>query len=346
MKIPTIAILAALGGLQTVVAQQVGNTMIWVDATTCDPWAKSNGFPAAAGSGGLFTTALGILQNIVDANFYRMLNPSKQSLATLPANVLAWERYRLNSIYDAFFGNNTNTTRGSQGVWNVGFALSGVHYLWAPSNGKPVQIFVACDDAPYLSKNSSGNVYYTDPFYHSTIPLNGDRPTTTQEVTSGCATNGRSGYRNKNTIHWFQNIILCTKNMNLPLGFTSKGLTAFGSGTTLDVAGKSWIGAIFTQALWSTGIVGLTPSPHGFAAVHAIRNTRDVLYNPDAHKFFTFSLILDNLFWASGVGQTPQQEYTSLQKTAAARGVNWISGWTPPPMLGKDAANVGAIPTA
>ncbi|RFU74704.1 hypothetical protein TARUN_7542 [Trichoderma arundinaceum] len=64
MKTPAIAILAALGGLQAVVAQQIAGTPVWVDATTCNPWAKSNGFPAAAGSGGLFTTALGILDNI------------------------------------------------------------------------------------------------------------------------------------------------------------------------------------------------------------------------------------------------------------------------------------------
>jgi hypothetical protein len=119
MKTPTIAILAALGGLQAVVAQRISNTPVWVDATTCDPWAKSNGFPAAAGSGGLFTTALGILDKMADASLYRMFNPSKPSLATLLANVLAWERYRLNSTFDAFFGNNTDTKAYSLGVWDV-----------------------------------------------------------------------------------------------------------------------------------------------------------------------------------------------------------------------------------
>lgn len=119
MKTSTIAILAALGGLQTAVAQIISGTPVWVDATTCDPWAKSNGFPAAAGPGGLFTTAVGILGQIVDANLYRMNHPSKQSQTTLPANVLAWERYRLNSTYGAFFGNNTDTTPVALGVWEV-----------------------------------------------------------------------------------------------------------------------------------------------------------------------------------------------------------------------------------
>lgn len=127
MKTPAIAMLAALGGLQAAVAQRIGSTGVWIDATTCDPWAKSNGFPAAAGSGGLFTTALRILDEITHAGLYRIYNPSKQSPTTLPANVLAWERYRLNSTYDAFFGNNTDTKAYNPGVYNVACKL----YSWS-----------------------------------------------------------------------------------------------------------------------------------------------------------------------------------------------------------------------
>jgi hypothetical protein len=53
--------------------------------------------------------------------------------------------------------------------------------------------------------------------------------------------------------NWVSNVILCTKNMNLPLGFTSNGPVTFASGTALDVAGKSWLGALYTQALWTYG---------------------------------------------------------------------------------------------
>lgn len=120
MKAPTIAILAALGGFQAA-AQRISDTPVWVDPTTCDPWARSHGFPAAGGPDGLFTVALGIFDTMTHANMYRMFNPSKQSLATLPANVLAWERYRLNSTFDAFFGSgvNTGTSWATKGVWTV-----------------------------------------------------------------------------------------------------------------------------------------------------------------------------------------------------------------------------------
>lgn len=100
-------------------------TPVWVDAATCDPWAKPNGFPAAAGPGGLFTTAVGILGQIIDANLYRMTNPSKQSQTTLPADVLAWERYRLNSTYGAFFGNNTGMPPVALGISKVICKLNG-----------------------------------------------------------------------------------------------------------------------------------------------------------------------------------------------------------------------------
>lgn len=128
-----IAILAALGSLQAIAAQVIPGKMIWVDKTTCDPWAKSQGFPSAAGSGGLFTTAYDILDKMVIASSYRVYHPTTQSPTTLPANVLAWERYRLNSTYTAFWGNNTATTSnlgGPLGVWNIASKLYSWLGLW------------------------------------------------------------------------------------------------------------------------------------------------------------------------------------------------------------------------
>ncbi|RFU75629.1 hypothetical protein TARUN_6616 [Trichoderma arundinaceum] len=340
MKTPTIAILAALRGLQAVVAQQIASTPVWVDATTCNPWAKSNGFPAAAGSGGLFTTALDILNNITDANLYRMYNPRNQSPETLPANVLAWERYRLNSTFDAFFGNNTDTKAYESGVWHVAYQLWGIQAQWGPVNSDPY-IFVVCDDAPYLSKHSNGKLGYTDPYYHSKTELDSDAIVNDGVITA-CATNGQSSYTAANRDNWSLNVILCTKNMNLPLGFTSKGPATFASGTTLDVAGSS--------------------SSHGFAASHAIRNTIEAVSNADSLKYFAIALGSDNLYWGSGVGQTSQQEYARLQKTAAgkgvitafglsniavpARGTTWASGWAPPNILDIQSPNLEAIPRA
>lgn len=173
--------------------------------------------------------------------------------------------------------------------------------------------------------------------------------------------------------------------MKLPVGFTSNGPTVFPSGTTLDTAGKSWLGAFYTQALWNGGAVGLYGSKlirpviylgtytklshaayemqYGYAATHAFRFHRNSLYNPDSHKFFSIGLLFDNLFWASGVGQTSQQEYASLQKTAAgkaliaafgltniavpARGINWAAaaGWVPPSLMNTDSPLVPPIPT-
>ncbi|KAL7940317.1 hypothetical protein V8C42DRAFT_337834 [Trichoderma barbatum] len=359
MKIPTIAMLPALGGLQAVVAQQIAGTPVWIDATTCDPWAKSNGFPAAAGPGGLFTTAIGILVQTVDANLYRMYYPSKQSQTTLPANVLAWERYRLNSTFDAFFGNNTNTTSGALGIWDVAIDLWGIQYQWAPNSADPF-IIVVCDDAPYLSKNSNGTLVYTDPYNHAAVEFNRADPSNRQLPTTGCATNGQSGYKLDNWDNFSQNHVFCTKNMNLPLGFTSKGPVTFASGTALDQAGKSWLGALYTHGVWSCGLYYF-PSVHGFAASHAIRNTRDAVFNVDSHKFFGFALMLDGLFWSSGAGQTSQQEYARLQITAAgkriiaafgltniavsARGITWASGWAVPYLLG-EVSPMQPIPTA
>lgn len=113
----------------------------------------------------------------------------------------------------------------------------------------------------------------------------------------------------------------------------------------------------------------LLSSPHvdydlsfGYAASHAMRFERDSVYNPDSHKFFSIAHLFDNLFWASGVGQTSQQEYASLQKTAAgkaliaafgltniavpARGVNWAAaaGWVPPSTF-SDSVLVPPIPS-
>ncbi|KAL6890678.1 hypothetical protein GGI43DRAFT_415465 [Trichoderma evansii] len=359
MKAPTIAILAALGGFQAV-AQQITNTPVWVDARTCNPWAKSHGFPAAAGPGGLFTIALGIIDEITNTALYRMFNPSKQSIETLPANVLAWERYRLNSTYGAFFGNNTETTYPGN-VWAVGGLLYGVRAEWGPPpqwapslNGDPY-IFVVCDDAPYLSKNSNNKLVYTDPYIHAHVQLPGDS-IVNDGITTACATNGQSSYNNYNVRNHTRNVIICTKNMNLPLGFTSNGPTTFASGTTVDVAGKSWLGALYTQALNTESIT------HGFAASHAIRNTQDAVYNADSNKFYAFALMFDGLFWGSGVGQTSQQEYASLQKTAAgkriisafglaniavpARGITWTNGWTRPNIIEPQNRHIGAIPTA
>ncbi|RFU75093.1 hypothetical protein TARUN_7148 [Trichoderma arundinaceum] len=357
MKTPTIAILAALEGLQAVVAQQIASTPVWVDATTCNPWAKSNGFPAAAG---LFTTALDILNKIVNVNLYRMYNPSKQSPAALPANVLAWERYRLNSTFDAFFGNNTDTKAYALGVWDVAYQLWGIQAQWGPANSDPY-IFVVCDDAPYLSKNSNGKLVYTDPYYYATVELDSNA-IVNDGVTTPCAMNNQSSYTAANRDNQSLNVILCIKNTNLPLGFTSNGPATFTSGTTLDIAGKSWLGALYTQALWTFGFVGGSPSAHSFTASHAMRNTRDAIFNPDSNKFFAFALMFDGLFWGSGVGQTSQQEYTSLQKTVAgkkiiaafgldiflvpARDITWASGWVPPNMLDNQSRNLEAIPRA
>ncbi|KAL9485439.1 hypothetical protein ACSS6W_004228 [Trichoderma asperelloides] len=361
MKTSTIAILAALGGLQTAVAQIISGTPVWVDATTCDPWAKSNGFPAAAGPGGLFTTAVGILGQIVDANLYRMNHPSKQSQTTLPANVLAWERYRLNSTYGAFFGNNTDTTPVALGVWEVVWTLWGIQYQWA-STYKPY-LLVMCDDAPYLSKSSNGSLVFTDPYNHATADFSRNPTLNLQLPTSGCATNGLSGYKVENFDNWTQYHVFCTKNFNLPLGFTNKGPVTFASGTTLETAGKSWLGALYTHALWSDGFgdTSTYPSVHGVAASHVIRNNRDSVLNTDSNKFFSIALMLDGLFWGSGVGQTSQQEFASLQKTAAgkkliaafgltnipvpARGITWASGWVPPNM-NNEVVPMQPIPTA
>jgi hypothetical protein len=65
--------------------------------------------------------------------------------------------------------------------------------------------------------------------------------------------------------------------------------------------------------------------------------------------------MFDGLFWGSGVGQTSQQEYASLQKTAAGkgiiaafglvniavpgRGISWASGWAPPDLYVLDNAS-------
>ncbi|KAL7954570.1 hypothetical protein V8C34DRAFT_317206 [Trichoderma compactum] len=360
MKTRSIAFLAALGSLQPVASQVIAGKPIWVDAATCDPWAKSNGFPSAAGPGGLFTTAYDIIEKMVLANLYRIYHPSTQSPTTLPTNVLAWERYRLNSTYDAFFGNNTDTTSGKVGVWDVANSLYAVHHVWGPSTETPYLI-VACDDAPYVSKNSSsGKFVYTDPWHHLPLELPGDRGTN-DGVIAPCATNGQSGYDNSNVENFSQNIIFCTNNIKLPLGFSSKGLTTFASGTTLDVAGKTWLGAIYTQALWIGG--GGYTLQYGNAASHAMRNSRYSMYNPDSHQLYSLAQLFDGLFWGSGIGQTSQQEYASLHKTAAgraiiaafgltnmavpARGINWASasGWTPPWIFGDDA-QVGAIPRA
>ncbi|KAL6871683.1 hypothetical protein HDV57DRAFT_524735 [Trichoderma longibrachiatum] len=363
VKTPTIALLAALGGLQGAVAQRIGSSAVWVDAATCDPFAKSHGFPAAAGPGGLFTTALGILDSTAISTLYRLYHPKTQSQKTLPANVLAWERYRLNSTYDALFGNNTATKSGEAGVYDVVDAVWSVHFQWGePTNIDPY-IFLVCDDAPYLRKNSNGTLTYTDPYQHASMELSSDT-FQIEKYNGPCATNGQSSYDTQNTDNWSQNVVLCTKNMNLPLGLTSKGQTTFASGTTIDVAGKSWLGALYSQALWSGGVV-LNPTTHGFAASHALRNTKSSLFNADSNKFFAFSFMLDGLFWGSGVGRTSQQEYADLQKTAAgkaiiaafgltniavpARGINWVSGWEPPSMWSNPSQvpdYMEAIPTS
>ncbi|KAL7904496.1 hypothetical protein GGI35DRAFT_484409 [Trichoderma velutinum] len=366
MKSPTIVILAALGNLQAVAAQIIAGKNIWVDEATCDPWAKTNGFPSAAGPGGLFATAYDIINNMVIANLYRLYNPSKQLPMTLPADVLAWERYRLNSTYGAFFGNNTATTMipgGPLGVYDIASSLSGVNGTWGNGTGDPV-LFVVCDDAPYMSKNtSSGSFVFTDPYHHLPVELTGER-ILTDGITMPCVTNGQSGYSYLNDHEFFENIIFCTKNMKLPLGFTSNGPTAFASGTTLDVAGKTWLGAFYTQALWyggSAGIYGDYSLAYGYDASYAIRNNQFSIFNPDSQKFFSFAQMFDGLFWGSGVGRTSQQEYASLQKTAAgkaiiaafgltniavpARGISWASasGWVPP---SGDSPQISAIPTA
>ncbi|KAL7904297.1 hypothetical protein GGI35DRAFT_489880 [Trichoderma velutinum] len=346
MKTPTIVILAALGSFKAAAAQVIAGKIIWVDAATCDPWAKNNGFPSAAGPGGLFTTAYDIINNMVIANSYRLYNPSKQLPMTLPADILAWERYRLNSTYGAFFGNNTATTPipgGPLGVCDIAYSLYGLNQAWRNGTGDP-GLIVVCDDAPYVSKNSSsGRFVFADPYYHLSVELPGD-DIVNDGITTPCATNGQSSYYNSN--------------------YQNNGPTAFASGTTLDVAGKTWLGAVYTQALWITGFVGIfgNYSPaYGYAASHAMRNNRFSIRNPDSNKFFSFAQMLDGLFWGSGVGQTSQQEYASLQKTAAgkaiiaafgltniavpARGINWASasGWVPP---SGDSPQVSAIPTA
>ncbi|KAL7916708.1 hypothetical protein GGI35DRAFT_485837 [Trichoderma velutinum] len=363
MKTPAIAILAALGSLQAVAAQVIPGRMAWVDKATCDPWAKSNGFPSAAGPGGLFTTAYDIIGNMIIANSYRIYNPSKQSPTTLPANVLAWERYRLNSTYTTFFGNNTVTTPipgGPRGVWDIAYILFAVDAVWGPGTDDPFLI-VVCDDAPYISKNSSsGRFVYTDPYHHLPVELTGG--SLTDGITKPCASNGQSGYSYYNNVKFYENIMFCTKNMKLPLGFTSNGPTAFPSGTTLDVAGKSWLGAFYTQALWNSGYIGSDHMAYGFAASHDMRYNRLSVWNPDSNKFFSFAQMFDGLFWGSGVGQTSQQEYASLQKTAAgkaliaafgltniavpARGINWASGWAVPNMMADAPPAVPPIPKA
>ncbi|KAL6796247.1 hypothetical protein GGI42DRAFT_97136 [Trichoderma sp. SZMC 28013] len=364
MKTPTLAILAALGSLQAVAAEVIAGKQIWVDAATCDPWAKSNGFPSAAGPGGLFPTAFDIIDKLVIADSYRIYHPSTQSPTKLPANVLAWERYRLNSTYDAFFGNNTDTSKDSVGLWNVASHFYGIHFVWGPATGNPFLI-VACDDAPYVSKNSSsGKFVYTDPYHHLPLELPGGS-VINDGVTTPCATNGQPGYNNENEQNFNQNIILCTKTMKLPLGFTINGPTTFASGTTLDVAVKTWLGALYTQMSWTGGGVGVYGDyslVYGYAASHALRNNRHSLFNPDSHKFYNFAQMFDGLFWSSGVGKTSQQEYASLQKTAAgraliatfgltniavpARGVNWAAaaGWVPPSPA--NSPGIVGIPTA
>ncbi|KAL7904495.1 hypothetical protein GGI35DRAFT_198201 [Trichoderma velutinum] len=366
MKSPTIVILAALASLQAVTSQVIAGKTIWVDAATCDPWAKTNGFPSAAGPGGLFTTAYDIINNMVIANSYRLYNPSKQLPMTLPADVLAWERYRLNSTYGAFFGNNTATTMipgGPLGVYDIASSLYEINLVWGPGTGDPV-LFVVCDDAPYMSKNtSSGSFVFTNPYHHLPVELTGEG-ILKDGTTMPCATNGQSGYSYYNDRQkFFENVIFCTKNMKLPLGFTSNGPTTFASGTTLDVAGRTWLGAFYTQALWSGGAGIVGRMAHGFAASHAMRNDRYAVFNPDSRKFFSFAQMFDGLFWGSGVGQTSQQEYASLQKTAAgkaiiaafgltniavpARGISWAPafGWVPSSLM-NDSPEVSAIPTA
>ncbi|KAL6884488.1 hypothetical protein GGI43DRAFT_419406 [Trichoderma evansii] len=70
------------------------------------------------------------------------------------------------------------------------------------------------------------------------------------------------------------------------------------------------------------------PSVHGVAASYAIRNTRDCVLNADFNKFFGIALMLDGLFWDSGVGQISQQEYAILQKTAAGKALIAAFGLT------------------
>ncbi|EGR44984.1 uncharacterized protein TRIREDRAFT_123914 [Trichoderma reesei QM6a] len=363
MKAPTIALLAALGGFQAAVAQRIGSSGVWVDAATCDPWAKSHGFPAAAGPGGLLTTALGILDSTSMSILYRMYHPTTQSQKSLPANVLAWERYRLNSTYDALYGNNTDTKTGEVGVWDVVKSVWGVHFQWGKPMDEEPYIFLVCDDAPYLHKTNNGTFIYTDPYRHASMEISTET-WQIEKFIGPCATNGQSSYDIQNNNNWSQNLVLCTKNMDLPLGLTSKGPNAFASGTTIDVAGRSWLGALWSQALWSGGAVS-SPRIHGFAASHAIRNTKSSLWNADSGKFYAFSFMLDGLFWGSGVGRTSQQEYANLQKTAAgkkiiaafgltniavpARGINWVSGWEPPSMWSNPSEvpdYMGAIPTS
>lgn len=93
-----------------------------------------------------------------------------------------------------------------------------------------------------------------DPYQHASMELSSDT-FQIEKYNGPCATNGQSSYDTQNTDNWSQNVVLCTKNMNLPLGLTSKGQTTFSSGTTIDVAGKSWLGALYSQALWSGGVV-------------------------------------------------------------------------------------------
>ncbi|KAL6790149.1 hypothetical protein GGI42DRAFT_222007 [Trichoderma sp. SZMC 28013] len=225
----------------------------------------------------------------------------------------AWERYRLNSIYSAFFGNNTATTMipgGPLGVWDIASSLYGLNIVWGNGTGDP-GLIVVCDDAPYVSKNtSSGSFVFADPYHHLSVELPGD-DIVNDGITTPCATNGQSGYSYFNDHKFFfANVIFCTKNMKLPLGFTSNGPTAFASGTTLDVAGKTWLGAFYTQALWNGGAVGTVRNytlTYGYAASHAMSNNRFAVFNPDSNKVFSFAQMLDGLFWGSGVGQTSQQ---------------------------------------
>ncbi|KAL6789535.1 hypothetical protein GGI42DRAFT_337550, partial [Trichoderma sp. SZMC 28013] len=207
---PTIAILAALSSLQVAAAQVIAGKTIWVDAATCDPWAKTNGFPSAAGPGGLFTTAYDFIDKMVIANSYRLYNPSTQLPAKLPANILAWERYRLNSTYGAFFGNNTVTTQNTMGVWDIALMLFEVDSVFGSRTGAP-SLFVVCDDASYVSKNSSsGRFVFTDPYYHLSVELPGD-DFINDGITTPCATNGQSSYYISNNQKMFQKCYLLYK---------------------------------------------------------------------------------------------------------------------------------------
>ena len=93
-----------------------------------------------------------------------------------------------------------------------------------------------------------------DPYRHASMEISTET-WQIEKFIGPCATNGQSSYDIQNNNNWSQNLVLCTKNMDLPLGLTSKGPNAFASGTTIDVAGRSWLGALWSQALWSGGAV-------------------------------------------------------------------------------------------